>query len=216
MENETKDSINNLASYYLKTNDDVVFSRLYKSIASEIGLVLQKWEATTYLAERHDITDLYHDALLNSLDKLRTDGSGDFVKIFIRAIHNNYKSLLRKLKTRRKYEALESFIYDEEDERAAPEPDSGIDIVTDIIKKRETKTDEDKRQLIFALTSNTDSLTTAIVNEILNGTDGERPTPTAIGRKLGIHHEKVKRTLRKLSKRYDERQFGSIDTYLAV
>jgi RNA polymerase sigma factor (sigma-70 family) len=216
MKKETQAFINNLANRYVATNDDTVMSSMYKTLASEIGLKLRKWESSTYLAESHDITDLFHDAFLNSLDKLKADGYGDFVKIFMRSLHNNYKSLLRKLYTRRKREKL--FGFSEEDNDDIPEIHlaSTQNIEDDYIKQEEIKTDDDKRQLINVLTENCDSLTTAIVNEYLGCKSGERPTPTAIGKKLGVHHEKVKRTLRKLMKQYDERQFGSTDAYLAV
>lgn len=218
MEKQTQLYVNNLANRYVITDDDAVFSSLYKTIASDIGLKLRNWETTTYLAESHDITDLFHDALMNSLDKLRSDGHGDFVKIFFRSLHNNYKSLLRKLGTRRKHEALFSFTQEEKDGETtnALEVEDDVNIELDLIKRDQIKTDADKRQLINVLTVNSDSITTAIVNEFLNSAECERLTPTAIGKKLGIHHEKVKRVLRKLAKRYDERQFGEIETYWAV
>lgn len=53
----------------------------------------------------------------------------------------------------------------------------------------ETKTDHDKRQLIKALTENTDSITRAIVTEHLAS---ERPTYSSIGKKWAF-------TIRKLS-----------------
>lgn len=219
MDKETKLFINNLANTYLATSDDLKFSSLYKSVASEIGLKLRKWETSTYLAEDHDITDLFHDAILNSLDKLKRDGSGDFIKIFITSLHNNYKSLLRKLQTRRKYENLESFMSSGNEEDDSP-PTLQIaslqNVEDDVIKSQEIKTDEDKRELINVLTKDCDSLTTGILNEYLECASNERLTPTGIGKKLGIHHETVKRTLSKLSKRYNEREFGSIDAYLAV
>lgn len=75
------------------------------------------------------------------------------------------------------------------------------------------KTDADKRQLINALVENSDSLTTAIVNEYLVTTDAR---PTAIGKTLGIHHEIVSRKLRRLARNFNESQFGKINDYLAV
>lgn len=77
----------------------------------------------------------------------------------------------------------------------------------------ENKTDEDKRQLINVLVKNTDSLTTAIVNEFLND-DGA--TPTAIGRKLGTHHQTVRRKLDALARKYYANHDEDIIEYLAV
>jgi DNA-directed RNA polymerase specialized sigma subunit len=83
-----------------------------------------------------------------------------------------------------------------------------------LINSEEVKTDVDKRQLIDELVEKRkDSLTTAIVREYLSP---EQLTPTAIGNKLGVHHEVVKRRIKSLSKNFDEKQFGNLDSYLAV
>lgn len=77
----------------------------------------------------------------------------------------------------------------------------------------EIKTDQDKRQLIEALTKNSDALTTAIVKEHLSS---EQPSARQIGRKLGVHHYTVTREIRKLSKNYDATQYGELNAFLAV
>ncbi|NTU28362.1 sigma-70 family RNA polymerase sigma factor [Bacillus tequilensis] len=77
----------------------------------------------------------------------------------------------------------------------------------------EIKTDQDKRQLIKALTKNSDALTTAIVKEHLSS---EQPSARQIGRKLGVHHYTVTREIRKLSKNYDASLYGEINAFLVV
>ncbi|MCY9052504.1 hypothetical protein MOE90_02200 [Bacillus spizizenii] len=77
----------------------------------------------------------------------------------------------------------------------------------------EIKTDQDKRQLIEALTKNSDALTTAIVKEHLSS---EQPSARQIGRKLGVHHYTVTREIRKLSKNYDVSLHGELNAFLAV
>ncbi|WP_332606826.1 hypothetical protein [Bacillus spizizenii] len=77
----------------------------------------------------------------------------------------------------------------------------------------EIKTDQDKRQLIEALTKNTCSLTTAIVNEHLSS---QKPTWKSIGDKVGIDRKKVKRAIQSLAKNYDASQYGDINAFLAV
>ncbi|OCI06325.1 hypothetical protein BBP22_21610 [Bacillus paralicheniformis] len=42
----------------------------------------------------------------------------------------------------------------------------------------------------------------------------ERPTPTAIGKKLGVHHMTVIRKLEKLAGYFDTQQFGDYRDYL--
>lgn len=77
----------------------------------------------------------------------------------------------------------------------------------EIIKK------EDQRQLILYLVGQdkTDPVTTAIVTNF-----GKHDSIRALGKALGIHHETVKRKLRKLSSYYDANRFGDINDYLAV
>lgn len=70
-------------------------------------------------------------------------------------------------------------------------------------------------ELILYLTDPTkvkDPITTAIVKEFL---EVDNPNPTAIGKKLGLHHFTVIRKLRKLADNYDEIQFGNYRRYLA-
>ncbi|MEK3817466.1 hypothetical protein G3M81_04930 [Bacillus paralicheniformis] len=77
----------------------------------------------------------------------------------------------------------------------------------------EIKTDHDKRQLIRALTENTDSITTAIVNEHLAS---ERPTYASIGSKVGVHYKKVERVIKGLAKNYDASKYGELNAFLSV
>jgi hypothetical protein len=75
------------------------------------------------------------------------------------------------------------------------------------------KTKEDQRQLISFLTDpdKVDEITTLIVINF-----DKFDSITALGKALGIHHETVKRKLRKLARNYDESIFGDYSDYLAV
>ncbi|MEG7333284.1 hypothetical protein [Bacillus sp. 0102A] len=77
----------------------------------------------------------------------------------------------------------------------------------------EIKTDQDKRQLIEALTENSDAITTAIVKEHLSS---EQPTYASIGSKVGVHYKKVERVIKGLAKNYDASQHGELNAFLAV
>lgn len=89
--------------------------------------------------------------------------------------------------------------------------DETVNIERQVIE--DIKTDEDKRQLILALTSNVDSLTTAIVKEFLTDANAN---PTSIGRKLGAHHQTVRRKLEAISRKYYASYSEDINEYLAV
>lgn len=89
--------------------------------------------------------------------------------------------------------------------------DESINVEAEALE--EIKTVEDKRQLIHDLIKDSDSLTTAIVKEFLKDTKISR---TAIGEKLGIHHEVVRRRLDKLARKYYDIADEDIYAYLAV
>ncbi|WP_396133312.1 hypothetical protein, partial [Bacillus anthracis] len=77
----------------------------------------------------------------------------------------------------------------------------------------EKKTDQDKRQLIKAVTEKADAITTAIVKEHLSS---ERPTYASIGSKVGVHYKKEERVIKGLAKNYDASQHGELNAFLAV
>ena len=83
------------------------------------------------------------------------------------------------------------------------------DFVDEFFRKNE----RDQRQLISFLTdpSKVDAETTAIVSNF-----HRHKSITALGKALGLHHQTVKRKLRKLSRNYDPNIFGNYRDYLAV
>lgn len=88
---------------------------------------------------------------------------------------------------------------------------SEVDIEKEVISP--TKKCADKLQLIHALTSQADEITTAIVKRMLENPDA---TKNSIATELGIHHQIVDRRLRRLAKNYDEKRFGDVSQYLAI
>src|SRR5690606_37691374 len=88
-----------------------------------------------------------------------------------------------------------------------------FDLVEYVVIKSEHKTDDDKLQLINALTKKSDSITQRIVTEYLRG---EHTKTTAIGKVVGVHHETVKRKIKQLARNFNEGEFGKIDAYLAI
>ncbi len=73
----------------------------------------------------------------------------------------------------------------------------------------------DQRQLIDFLVNNdpsqVDPETRLIVSEF-----SQYPSITALAKALGLHHEVVKRKLRKLARNYDSSRFGDYRDYLVV
>ncbi|MHA7964955.1 hypothetical protein ACX93W_12500 [Paenibacillus sp. CAU 1782] len=76
------------------------------------------------------------------------------------------------------------------------------------------KTEVDQRQLVDFLAGNIndlDPITALIVTEF-----SKYKSVNALAKALGLHHEDVKRKLRRLSRRYDANRFGDYCDYLAV
>lgn len=212
MKDEQKLNINEMANDYLRTGDDFVFTDLYTSLSEVYRDKLRYWITSTYMANEHDITGLFHDVIQKVLESLRNNAGGDFVKLFAVSLGNSYKSLLRKLRTRRKYELYDGPNSDEEENTAMFETIADeFDLEEHVTKKKEA----DQRELIDFLTDPgqvSDETTTAIVESFITN-DGPT-TPTAIGKKLGLHHSTVIRKIERLARRFDERQFGNYRDYL--
>lgn len=213
MKDEQKLNINEMANDYLRTGDDFVFTDLYTSLSEVYRDKLRYWSTSTYMANEHDITDLFHDVIHKVLESLRNNVGGDFVKLFAVSLGNSYKSLLRKLRTRRKYELYDGPDSDENENTAMFETlKDDFDLEEHVIKKKKA----DQRELIDFLTDPdkvNDETTTAIVESFLSS-ENKTPTPTAIGKMLGLHHSTVIRKIERLAKRFDERQFGNYRDYL--
>ncbi|KZE04161.1 hypothetical protein B4117_4331 [Bacillus mycoides] len=212
MKDEQKLNINEMANGYLRTGDDFIFTDLYTSLSEVYRDKLRYWGTSTYMATEHDIIGLFHDVIQKVLKSLRNNAGGDFVKLFAVSLKNEYNSLLRKLRTRRKYELYDGPNSDEEENTAMFETIADeFDLEEHVIKKKEA----DQRELIDFLADPeqvNDETTTAIVESFITN-DGPT-TPTAIGKKLGLHHSTVIRKIERLAKRFDERQFGNYRDYL--
>lgn len=211
MKDEQKLNINEMVNDYLRTGDDFIFTDLYTSLSEVYRDKLRYWSTSTYMATEHDITGLFHDVIQKVLKSLRDNVGGDFVKLFAVSLKNEYNSLLRKLRTRRKYELYDGPNSDDDSNTTMFDNiEDDFKLEDQVIKKKEA----DQRQLIDFLVDPDkviDETTTTIVETFLVS---DKPTPTTIGKKLGLHHSTVIRKLGRLAKRYDEKQFGNYQDYL--
>ena len=205
MNDQQKLNINEAASRYISTKGETEFTELYRSLLAQYRKKLAYWSSSTFMANNHDITELFDEILLKTLDVIETNG-GDFVKLFHLSLNRRYKSLLRKLTVRRKFEQYE--MDSEEDEKAAT-----FDIADEFNLEEQitTKKKADQRQLIDSLLNGADESTTAIVETFLAH---PKPTATAIAKELGYHHSKVTRALSRLQAKYSTKQFGDYTDYL--
>lgn len=82
----------------------------------------------------------------------------------------------------------------------------------DIVLERIEKS-PDKLLLVRALTEKADEFTVAAVELILLKPNASL---NSIASEMGVHHETLKRRLKRLAKNYDESRFGDLSQYLAV
>jgi DNA-directed RNA polymerase specialized sigma24 family protein len=207
MNEQQKLNINDAVTRYLTSKDESDLAEIYRSLLAEYQRKLAYWASSTFMANDHDMTAIFDDSLIKSLEAVEKNG-GDLVKIFHCSLHNRYKSLLRKLRTRRTYELYE--IESEDDENEANFEIADEFSLEDYIT---AKKKADQRQLIDFLLNGADAKTTAIVEAFLAS---EKPTPTAIGEALGLHHSTVLRSIKRLAGKFDSKKFGDYHDFLVA
>jgi DNA-directed RNA polymerase specialized sigma24 family protein len=203
--------INQLVEKFATTKDEQDLNEAYRSLLNEYQAKLNYWASTTsFLAGNHETQELFDEAFMKVLDKITTTG-GDFVKLFNVALHNRFKSLLRKLKVRRAHEDYDFDKSSADPEAATYELADDFNLEEKVITDLTGKKKADQRQLIDSFLDGADADTTAIVNAFLTH---PKPTATAIAKELGVHHSKVLRNFEKLGGTFDYKQFGDYRDYL--
>ena len=192
---------------YLATGDQTIFEALYDEMVAKYRRQLDGWAATTSEVTSHEITEIFEDTLIKTIETIE-DAGGDFDKLFHRSLYNRYKSELRKLQTQRKHEQYAKV---EREDEVAFEIADDIDIEQTVLNPAKKKADQ--RQLIDFLLSGADATTTAIVEAFLAH---PKPTATAIANQLGYHHTKVTRALNRLAAKFNTKQFGDYRDYLVA
>jgi hypothetical protein len=201
------EELNELVKKYQGDRDDYTFTELYR-------LVFSNWRnlkavAKSIKASEAEILAAYEDELLKCIE-VYDESKGDFINLLNRYIWRKRRRIYTKKKTVYKYEMYENVISNENDmqtEQYQIQDDFNLEEVA--LSKKEA----DQRQLIDSLLSGADETTTAIVETFLQHS---KPTPTAIGKQLDIHHSTVIRKLEKLASKFDSKQFGNHTDYLVA
>jgi RNA polymerase sigma factor (sigma-70 family) len=211
MNEQQKLNINHAVTQYIGTKADADLTQVYRDLLTEYQPKLTYWAQSTYLANDHDMQALFDDRFMAAIDSVERNG-GDFVKLFHHSLHNRYKSLLRKLKTRRTYEQYE---IDREGEEEAATSDIADDfnLAEEVTERITRKKKNDQRMLIEFLVSGENARTTAIVQTYLST---ELKSPTAIGKHLGLDHKQVSRALSRLAAKYSTKKFGDYREFLVA
>ncbi len=200
---ESNEKLNSLVERYQADHSDETFRQIYV-------IVSRNWRkldtvAKSVRASEAEILASYEDALMRCVDTY--DGRGDFINYLNRCIWRERRGIYRKKKRLNQYELYAKPLDDEEDAATSFEIADEFNLEEHVITKKEA----DQRQLIDFLLSEGDEITKAIVKTFLNH---PKPTPTAIGRELGIHHSTIIRKLERLAGKFDYKQYGDYRDYL--
>lgn len=139
--------------------------------------------------------DIIHDIILND----KTKG-----KEFFYAKNRAIDLFRKEKKERERYISLNSS-FDEEDKTSFEDM-----LIDDNENEKSTNLLERQRQLIKFLIDDADTRTLLIVETFLSL---DKPTMNNVAKEISLNHNQVNRTLKRLSKKYDEDYFGLLDNY---
>jgi len=210
-------NIDDLVLRYRETRSNSDFNEIYRYLIERHEDYYGK-VAKSLRADEHETRALYEDTLLECIELFNGD---NFELYFNKALRYRRATLYKRRQRRRQHEILECELgfpegHDFGDDSITPfeiavnnASQTDNSAATEVLRK---KTEADQRQLIDFLTQNMDAKTTAIVKAILE--DDSPYKPTAIGKKLGLHHMQVKRSIEKLAGHFDRQKYGSHRDYL--
>ncbi|MFF2886694.1 hypothetical protein [Paenibacillus sp. NPDC057967] len=193
--------------YKAYINDEVGFSDVYRA-ANRIREINRDKIISFALGDEADAVELFDDTLM----KLTL---GPEVPDFERSLNVRLRrrriDLLRRKTSKEATESYEAILESTVEEGTAI-PDSfqsSHNLEHEVLMK-----EADHRQVIDSLVNDptqVDPVTTLIVTEF-----PKYKTVTALAKALGLHHEDIKRKLRRLSRRYDANRFGDYYEYLSA
>lgn len=190
---------------YRLTQCNLVFEEIYELTISKLKATFKEI-ARSLKSNVPEVNALYEDVLMRCIDTY--SGEHDFENYYMLSVKNKRANLYRDRKTRRQREVAECELKKTDDEGAATLEVISMETPENLQFKKKRA---DQRQLISSLLEKSDESTKAIVETFLVS---ERPTPTAIGKMLGVHHMTVIRKLEKLAGNFDSKQFGDYRDYL--
>lgn len=199
--------LNSLVVSYQNDHTDEKFEEIYE-------IVSKTWKGFASIARSlrsdiHEVTALYEDVLLRCIEKY--NGATDFINFYRYSLTRARTDLYLKKKRQYEVEIFECELTSDDNtfEFVINSNNTQDNTAATVLETKEA----DQRHLISFLVSGADATTTAIVEAFLNE---KKPTPTAIGKKLGLHHSTVLRKLTRLASKYDSKKFGDYRDFLVA
>ncbi|OMC96245.1 hypothetical protein MKX34_24075 [Paenibacillus sp. FSL R5-0636] len=202
------EKLNRLAAVHLVDRTDATFSEMYEEAITLFRRMNRNRIVFSRMGDNNDADELLDSVILKVIAK----SPDNFGALLLTALNAAQLDFFKAEQRRRKRfelsvdtEAPNSDVRDED-------TDVELAVIQRVVRKKRT----DQLELIDSLTrsAKTDTTTTTIVEAYLFAPLDAKPTE--IARSLGIHHETVKRKLRRLARRYDANRFGDVREYLAV
>jgi len=202
------ESIESLVLKYQTSKKDEIFSEIYRNVEKEIlkNLSYENVVAKSIGSTTHELREIFDDCVLYTVNKFK-EGQA-FLPFFIWKFKNKRANFIRDNKNKETFESIDIDRSDGFDKAPLQIPDE-FNLENSVLKTRKA----DQRQLIDSLVSDEDELTTAIVKAFLNH---PKPTPTAIGKELGIHHYTIIRKLERLAGKFDSKKHGDYRDFLVA
>lgn len=210
------EKLNRLAAAFYEARTDAALSDLYAEARQEFQTQNRRRVTASGFGDCNDADGILNDVVYKLTEKERIHGFG---KQMATALKNARIDFFRSERSRHNHFELTIDSSDEDTPMSEVVDDQTVE---SIVMYRQRKKEADQlRKLIDFLSDPTqvDSDTTRIVSSFREvNADGSLrySSITALAKALGLHHEVVKRKLRKLSRRYDANRFGDISEYLAV
>lgn len=203
---KNNEQLNNLVLNYRRTHNEETFEQIYAEVS-------ESWRSLETVgksirASGDEVLAAYEDVLMECIDKY--NGLTDFKFLLSKSLRYRRRDIYQKKKRLNKLEVFLAPVENDDGSEVAFEiEDESADVEKQVIAKKKA----DQRQLIDLLLSDADAKTTAIVEAFLKS---EKPTPTAIGEALGLHHSTVIRSLKRLAAKFDSKQYGDYTDYLVA
>jgi hypothetical protein len=202
-----KEQLNTLVVEYQQSRNEDAFNEIYE-VLNERWRKTRKAVARSLRADEHTVQATYEDALLKAIEKY-TPEKGEFEHMLNTYIKNSRSTVYNRSKKRYDHELYDSNQTDDESvtETAISMLPADVNVEEEIIAKEKA----DHSEVIDSLANGENETVTAIIETFLNHS---KPTPTAIGAELGIHHSSVIRTLKRLAGKFDTNKYGEYRDYL--
>lgn len=205
-----KSNINQLALKYRENPDERLFNRIYNDVMTKHNESIRE-VAKQHRIDEFDVQAGYDDVFIKCL----TSFKDNFEHLLNYSLKNKRLELRRTRASRDKYETFITGTTEESDVATLDYLLMKQDRVESGDYSEEYVRNNDLPSIIKSITEKIkDPTTTAIVNEVLADETLGKFRPTAIAKKLNVHHSVVTRKLAQLKKYYDSASFGDHRDYL--